>query len=160
MAGFVNRTLLIATVVLGLFGKRVAFAAEPPADCTLLSADDVKKAVGKRYDAPLLMGDPHTFISANGDTDCNYTPRNVGEPLMLRVFVDSSPEQATEIFAKLETFHGSTTAVPGIGDEAYLDAKHAIHVRKGKVRYFIDLSEDAKADKPVEDLAAVVAGKL
>ena len=37
----------------------------------------------------------------------------------------------------------------GIGDEAYLDAQHGLHVRKGKVRFFI--SAKAANDKQLRD---------
>ncbi|MGA8622580.1 MAG: hypothetical protein WB660_29160 [Candidatus Sulfotelmatobacter sp.] len=48
--------------------------------------------------------------------------------------------------------------MPGVGDEAYLDALHGLHVRKGKVRFFI--SAKAADDKQLRELAGRVAGQL
>jgi hypothetical protein len=153
--------ILVAASFIALSAaSRAQTAATTAEACSLLSPANVAKAVGHSYDAPLLMGDPRTFDNPKGDTDCNYIPRSVGEPLMLRVFVDQSPEQSTELFDKLKAFHGQVTTISGIGDEAYLDSRHAMRVRKGNVRYYLELSEDAKADKPVMELAAEVAARL
>ena len=66
---------------------------------------------------------------------------------------------ATELFARLKSFFGpGSTPVPGVGDEAYLDALHGLHVRKGKVRFFI--SAKAADDKQLRELAGRVAGQL
>jgi hypothetical protein len=136
------------------------YAADVPAACNLLNSSDVKNAVGKPFDAPVPVGDVRLTDSGITDTDCSYTPTRFGQALLFRVYVDSSPEKATELFDKLKTFYGPAADVSGLGDEAYVDSKHAIHVRKGNVRYFLDLGGEAKAEKPVKDLAAVVAGKL
>ncbi|MBZ5719192.1 MAG: hypothetical protein LAO03_02320 [Acidobacteriia bacterium] len=45
----------------------------------------------------------------------------------------------------------------GVGDEAYLDKLHGLHVRKGKVRYFLD---GAGTPKQKSDLAVGIAGQL
>jgi hypothetical protein len=53
--------------------------------------------------------------------------------------------------------------VKGVGDEAYFDKEHAIHVRKGKVRYYLNLSSSensAAKEKQLTELAKEVAGKL
>ena len=52
---------------------------------------------------------------------------------------------------------GKTTAVAGVGDEAYLDKDRGLHVRKGKVRFFIG---GAGTDKQLTDLANGVVGQL
>jgi hypothetical protein len=159
MTGFRKSPIPFAILVASFCSAPVARAADAPADlCSLLSASDVKKAVGKSYEAPRLIGDPR--FSAGADTDCNFTPKNVGEPLLFRVYTDNSPETATDLFDKLQPFHSPATPVSGIGDEAYLDAKHSIHVRKGKLRFYLNVGEDAKDDEPVKKLAAAVAGKL
>jgi hypothetical protein len=47
--------------------------------------------------------------------------------------------------------------VAGIGDEAYIDTGGGIHVRKGKVRYFLSGSAN---EKQIKDLATAVANQL
>ena len=78
--------------------------------------------------------------------------------------MESSPAAAKETFNKLSVYYGPNTAVAGNWDTAYLDAKHAIHVLKGKVRYYLNLdpigTDTAKAEKQLKDLATWVAGQL
>jgi hypothetical protein len=47
--------------------------------------------------------------------------------------------------------------VSGVGDEAYLDKEKGLHVRKGKVRYFLD---GAGSPKQKNDLAVGIAAQL
>ena len=49
-------------------------------------------------------------------------------------------------------------AVTNLGDEAYIDANHGLHVRKGKARFFLD--GGGAADRQREGLAAGIAGQL
>ena len=78
--------------------------------------------------------------------------------------MDPSPSASSELFAKLKMFYSPPTPVAGIGDEAYLDPDHAIHVRKGKVRYYLNLSPISSftpaIEKQIKDLATKVAGQL
>jgi hypothetical protein len=51
----------------------------------------------------------------------------------------------------------------GIGNSAYMDKNHAIHVRKGSVRYFISVSSQdpgTAKEKQAQDLAASVAAQI
>jgi hypothetical protein len=50
--------------------------------------------------------------------------------------------------------------VPGLGDEAYFDPRHAIQARKGKVRFFLSFNDEPTAEKPLKDLASRVAARL
>jgi hypothetical protein len=83
---------------------------------------------------------------------------------MFRTYVDPSPAVATDLFAKLHRFYGTGTAVKDLGDEAYFDDQHGLHVRKGKVRYFLSLDAagdfTAAREKQLKDLATAVAGRL
>jgi len=47
--------------------------------------------------------------------------------------------------------------VSGVGDEAYLDKLGGLHVRKGKVRYFLSGTRDSKK---LNDLARGIAAQL
>ena len=87
-----------------------------------------------------------------------YLPSQERVPIV-QGYVDPSPSASAELFARLKSFFGQgSTSVTGIGDEAYLDAQHGLHVRKGKVRFFI--SAKAANDKQLRDLATGVAGQL
>ena len=151
------------TILFALCAACPAHAGEPPADlCSLLPAADVSKALGHPYDAPQKSVAPRPFANTNTGTDCNYLSKSSGK-LWFRVYVDPSPAAAGELFAKLSMWYGTPTPVKGIGDEAYFDKEHAIHVRKGKVRYYLNLSSSESAwekEKQLTALTSAVAGKL
>jgi hypothetical protein len=146
MATSCNRTLIAAILVLATCAIRSA-ANEPPADlCSLLPAADVSKALGQTYSAPEKSVAPRPFKDTNEGTDCNYNAK--GSKFWFRAYVDPSPSEAKDLFARLSKYYGPQTPVPGLGDEAYLDAKHAIHVRKGRIRYYLNIT-------PVDSVSAV-----
>ena len=141
-----------------------AAAGEPPADlCALLPAADVSQILGQNYGAPDKSVAPRPYANTNTGTDCRYHSKSGGE-LWFRAYVDPSPAAATELFAKLGMWYSPQTPVKNIGDEAYFDPQHAIHVRKGKVRYYINFSGaknfSAAIQKQIENLAGKVAGQL
>jgi hypothetical protein len=138
-----------------------ARAADPPSDlCSLLPASDVSRIVGKAYGSPQSSTAPRPYANTNSGTDCSYSPSGAGSQLLFRTYVDNSPSQATDLFARLKMFYSPPTPVAGIGDEAYFDPQHAIHVRKGKVRYYLQLGKQSSAEGPLKDLANLVAGKI
>jgi hypothetical protein len=74
------------------------------------------------------------------------------------VYVDPSASASAELFAKLKMYSGAGSKdVSGVGDEAYLDKLGDLHVRKGKVRYFLSGSRDSKK---LNDLANGIAAQL
>jgi hypothetical protein len=85
-------------------------------------------------------------------------------PFAFRVYVDPSTAVAKDTFTKLSAFYAPNKPVAGNWDIAYLDAHHAIHVQKGKVRYYLNLNpigtDAAKAEKQLITLATWVAGQL
>jgi hypothetical protein len=139
-----------------------AQAAEPPADlCSLLPAAEVSKVLGRDYDSPQKTVAPRPYQNTASGTDCNYLAK--GSKLWFRAYVDPSPSAAADLFARLSKFYGPQTPVNGIGDEAYFDAEHALHVRKGKVRFYLNLDpvDSASAtEKQLRDLASRVSGRL
>ena len=137
---------------------QLAAAAEPPADlCSLLPTAVVRKTLGQTYDSPLKTVAPRPYANTAEGTDCTYQSKSGN--LLFRAYVDPSPAAAAELFARLKSFFGRGSAsVAGIGDEAYLDAQHGLHVRKGKVRFFV--SAKAASDKQLSDLAIGVVGQL
>lgn len=150
-----NRFLWVVALLLVCSGEP-ARAAEPPSDlCSLLPSAAVSKILGRSYGSPEKKVAPRPFRNTNEGTDCVYGGVN---GLLFRVYVDPSPSASADLFAKLKGYLGSgSTAVSGVGDEAYLDKEKGLHVRKGKVRYFLD---GAGTPKQKSDLAVGIAGQL
>ncbi|HKF21412.1 MAG TPA: hypothetical protein VKE93_07580 [Candidatus Angelobacter sp.] len=160
------RKLLFVAAVVAVTSCAAVSAAtrEPPANlCSLLSAADVSKTLGQTYDAPQESVAPRPFPNTNTGTDCNYLSKS-GNKLWFRAYVDSSPSEAADLFAKLSKFYGTPKPVKGLGDEAYFDQEDALHVRKGKVRFYINLSTmqtfNPAKQKQIRALANLVAGRL
>jgi len=154
---------ITASLLLTTCAVHSATAAEPPADlCALLPAAEVSKILGRAYDSPQESVAPRPFANTATGTDCNYLAR--GSKLWFRVYVDPSPSAAAHLFAKLSAFHGPPTPVTGLGDEAYLDSRHALHARKGKVRFYINLDPlgtfTPAVEKQLRDLGDRVVGRL
>jgi hypothetical protein len=146
-----------ATFLLVTCSVQLASAAEPPADlCSLLPAAVVSKTLGETYASPKETVAPKPFMNTNSGTDCTYEASH--NSLLFRAYVDPSPSASAELFARLKSFFGKgSTQVPGLGDEAYMDVQHGLHVRKGKVRFFLSGSGN---DKQLKDLASGVVGQL
>ena len=155
--------VLVAVLLIVTCGAPFAWAADAPSDlCSLLSPADVSKILGQNFSAPVKTEAPRPFANTNTGTDCNYAGKN--GKLWFRAYVDPSPAAATDLFARLSKFYGTPTPVNGMGDEAYLDRDHALHARKGKVRFYLNLSPinpfTPAKQKQLTDLGSVVAGKL
>jgi hypothetical protein len=141
-----------------------ARANEPPADlCSLLPASEVSKTLGRAYDSPQESVAPRPYRNTAQGTDCSYRSTD-GSRLLFRAYVDPSPSAAAELFDRLAKFFGAQTPIAGLGDQAYLDGEHGLHVRKGKVRFFISLDSRGPFTqvraKQLEDLAGRVAAQL
>lgn len=159
-------SLILATLLSTTCAARSASANEPPADlCSLLPAAEVTKTLGQSYDSPQKAVAPRPYANTAEGTDCHYAPKNNrASTLWFRTYVDPSPAAATDLFARLKIFYSPPTPVASLGDEAYFDPKHGLHVRKGKVRFFLSL-ENMKSftpanEKQLKDLATRVTGQL
>lgn len=152
-----NRVFWIAVVSLVLCFGELANAAEPPSDvCSLLPPAVLSKTLGRSYGAPKKTAAPRPFANTNEGTNCTYD--SGAKSFLFLVYVDPSVPASTDLFAKLKSYFGKgSTDVSGVGDEAYLDKSGALHVRKGKVRYFLDGSTDGKQ---LKDLANAIAAQL
>jgi hypothetical protein len=155
-------SLIAATFVVTTCAVHSARAAEPPADlCSLLPAAEVSKTLGRAYDSPQKSVAPRPFSNTATGTDCNYLAK--GSKLWFRAYVDPSPSAAADLFAKLSKFYGRQTPITGLGDAAYFDEEHGLHVRKGKVRFYINLEPmdfTPAIEKQLKDLASRVTGRL
>ncbi len=165
---YAMRTLPIAVVLaFAVSCANLALEAkEPPSDaCQLLSAAQLAKMLGQPFGAPAKTTAPAAAQDRITGTDCTYQT-SAGGPrkVLFRIYVDPSPAVAKDTFAKLSMFFGPNKAVTGNWDTAYFDSRHAIHVQKGKVRYYLNLNplgaDAAKAEKQLKDLATLIAGEL
>lgn len=163
MAHLQKLFLIVAILFLTTCTVFSARAAEPPADlCSLLPAADLSKALGRAYDPPQKTVAPRPFANTNQGTDCSYknSKDSRGGTLLFRIYVDPSPAASKDLFARLSMFYGPPTPV-SIGDQAYFDKNHGLHVLKGKVRFFLAADNFAPpVQKQLEELASQICGKL
>jgi hypothetical protein len=162
---YLNRLSLIAAAfVLTTCALPSARATEPPADlCSLLPAAELTKTLGQTYDAPQKSIAPRPFANTNTGTDCTYKRSKDARErkLLFRAYVDPSPSAASDLFARLGKFYGPPTPITGVGDQAYFDKNHGLHVLKGKVRFYIAMDDFTPAiQKQLENLARQIAGRL
>jgi hypothetical protein len=131
----------------------------------MLPAAQLAKVLEQSFGSPMKAVAPAAFAGSPMGTDCTYATGNgLRRKLLFRIYVESSPAVAKETFTKLSAYYGPNTAATGNWDAGYLDAVHAIHLQKGKVRYYLKLdpigTDTAKAERQLKDLAAWVAGQL
>jgi hypothetical protein len=162
MAKLKNRSLIAATFFLvTACGVQFASATEAPADpCELLPAATVSKTLGQAYGAPQASIAPRPYANTVQGTDCRYEPKGAGSRLWFRVYFDPSPSDATGLFARLKMFYSPLTPITGVGDEAYFDPAHALHARKGNVRFYLQLAGASANESQLSSLASQVAGQL
>jgi len=159
-----NRWSVAAILPAVIWGVQFASAAEPPADlCSLLPASQVTRTLGKAFDSPQKSVAPRPFRDTAEGTDCRYQARS-GGGVWFRAYVDPSPSASAALFDRLAAFYSPPTPVSGLADQAYFDKNHGLHVRKGKVRYFLQLSGmgpfTPERQKQLEDLASGIAAQL
>jgi len=154
-----------ALLLLAALASPAAWAADAPADpCSLLSAADVSKALGHEFAAPQSSVAPRPYKNTAQGTDCRYRAKEGKGSLLFRVYFDASAAESADLQAKLKMFYGTPTPVPGVGDETYLDSHHALHARKGNVRFFLEIanmdSSKATNDKQLVSLANAIGKRI
>ena len=158
-----GKGLLIAAMLVVTAYVPFAKAATAPADpCSLLTAAAVSSTLGGTFGAPEESVAPRPFANTVEGKDCHYKTQSGREELLFRVYFDHSAQEATDLHARLKMWFGSGGTPASVGDEAYFDASHAIHVRKGNVRYYLTASHGSQPDvrQQIIALAAQVAGEL
>ena len=161
---YLNRlSLIAATFLVTASAVHSASATDAPADvCSLLPAAEVSKILGQAYDSPQKSVAPRPFGNTVTGTDCRH--RSLHSKLLFRAYFDPSPSAAVDLFAKLSKFYGTPTPISGLGDAAYFDEAHGLHVRKGNVRFYINLDPidtfTPAMEKQLVDLAGRVSGRL
>jgi hypothetical protein len=154
----INKGSLVIAVFLSAAGlAEVARAANAPADpCSLLTPAAVSTTLGGTFGAPQKSVAPRPFPNTVQGTDCHYETSNGRHELLFRIYYDHSVAEATGLHAKLKMWFGSGSTPATVGDEANLDNHHALHARKGNVRFFLDGGDD----KRLTALGNIVAGEL
>lgn len=158
--------LILATFLVSACVVQSARASEPPADlCSLLPAAQVNTILGAAYDSPQKTVAPRFSAGTATGTDCNYKSEDAAaSKVLFRGYVDPSADETKWLFLRLSKFYKTTTAVSGLGDEAYFDDAHGLHVRKGKVRLFFNLAPmgdfTPAREKQLKDLASSVVAQL
>jgi hypothetical protein len=157
----------MAAVVLFSFSSvGAAWCKEPPTDlCSLLPAAKLTKVLNQTFDSPVKSTAPAAYHNTPTGTQCSYASKD-GFPrkIVFITYVEPSAAAAKENFAKLKMWFGPPTPVAGVGDDAYRDSNCAIHVQKGRVRYYINMvpigTYTPEKEKQLKDLAESVAGQI
>jgi hypothetical protein len=162
---FHERSLVSAITLAAAFAFADAHAANAPADpCSLLPAAAVSKTVGRDFGEPAKSVAPRPYRNTPQGTDCLYRSKGGRGSLLFRVYFDPSPSESAELFNRLKMMFGGGTSVPGVGDDTYFDSQHALHERKGNVRFYLSLDGTGATppakEKTLTNLANAIGGRL
>ena|SRR5579863_5235413 len=146
-----RRLLMVAAFLMVTFVAPLARGGDLPSDlCSLLPTAVVNKTLRETFNGPEKKVAPRPFRNTNEGTDCVY--KSGADVVLFRIYIDPSPESAKDLFAKLKQYFGAgSTDMSGMGDEAYVDQNKGLHVRKGKVRFFIDGVRNEQQRKALGD---------
>lgn len=137
---------------------RPAFAGPAPSGCSMLTPAEIEKVLGQPFGAPSESKAPPAYGVAPWGSHCDYASEKGSKThVTFIVYADATAAQAKQTFDSLSLWFAPKSK-PAIGDEAYIDSGHAIHVRKGKVRYYISL--EPANEKQLKDLATDVASRM
>jgi hypothetical protein len=154
------KLLLIAAALLlaGACSTRSAYAAPQATGCSMLTPAQIQKVLGQPFGAPSESKWPPAYGQQPWGSNCQYaSQKGAHTKVTFIVYVDASAAEAKQTFDKL-SFWFAPKSKPAIGDSAYIDAQGAIHVLKGKVRYYIAI--DPSNEKQIKDLAASIAARI
>lgn len=152
---------LVLALFLFAFHPNPAAAKDLPADvCSLLTTQQLQKTLKQTFGAAVKTSAPPAYRGQSEGTNCRYSDSSGRHEVVLIVYVDHSPDEAKQTFDKLSAWYPAASKPSGIGDSAYIDKSHAIHVLKGSVRYFINPGSSSSSDQQVQDLANAVAAQL
>lgn len=137
----------------------------PPDTCSLLTSGHLERILGQPFDLYERSLAPASRRDQLPGRECDYaTRKGAVRKVILIVFVDSSAEQARKTYDALTTWLAPKSKPAGVGDAAFIDDNRAIHVLKGRVRYYINIiPSDAKIfekEKLLTQLAALVAAQV
>jgi|SRR5487761_706939 len=150
--------IVAAFLVTGVGSTRSAYAAPQATGCSMLTPAQIQKVLGQPFGAPKVGKWPPAYGKQPWGTECEYKSMKTPDvKVTFIVYVEASPSEAKQTFDKLSMWFPAKSK-PAIGDSAYIDRSHAIHVLKGKVRYYISI--DPANEKQAKDLATSIAGRI
>jgi hypothetical protein len=132
--------------------------AAPADGCSMLPSSLLDKTLGRSFGKPSESKWPPAYGQQPWGSNCQYSSRPAGTSVDFIVYIDASPQAAKQTFESLKTWFPPASMTAGIGDSAYIDKNGAIHVLKGKVRYFISMHPANEAH--LKAVAAGVATRL
>lgn len=139
-------------------GARMVYAAPSAGGCSMLTPTQIQKVLGQPFGAPTETKASPAYAGQSWGSNCRYISQQ-GPHVAVEfiVYVDATPTDARQTFQKLSLWFPAKSKPP-IGDSAYIGSNGAIHVLKGKVRYYIAI--DPSNEKETKDLAASIAGRI
>ncbi len=150
--------MVVAFLAFAMVSARLAYAAPQADGCSLLTAAQIQKVLGQPFGKPTESKFPPAYGKQPWGSHCEYTSQKGPHVrVVFIVYVDVSASEAKQTFDRLSMWFAPKSK-PAIGDSAYMDASHAIHVLKGKVRYYISIHP--ANEKELKDLAASVAARI
>jgi hypothetical protein len=159
--------VLLPVLALVFFLASISDSAKalPPDACSLLTPTELERVLGQPFELSDRSLAPASAPGQPGGRECDYTAqKGVSRKVVLIAFVDGSAAQARETYDKLSLWLSPKAKVAGTWDVAYMDDNHAIHVLKGKVRYYVNIvpfgSANSEKEKKLKDLAGCVAEQI
>lgn len=150
--------ILVATLVLATCGVE-ALASPPANECSELSPAQIQKVLGHPFGEADKTQAPPAFGKQPWGAHCTYaSQKGTNVRVDFIIYTDASAAEAKQTFERLMMWFPAKSKPSGIGDSAYIDSRGAIHVLKGKTRYF--LSVDPRDESHLKELASSVAANL
>ncbi len=135
----------------------VARAQSDP--CSWLTTDRLSQQFnGAKFDAPQKVAAPPAYAGQTPGTLCIYN-NNRTPTVELTVYVDRSTAEATDTFDRLKLSFPPASKPNGLGDDAYFDKNHGLHVRKGSTRFFLRVMSPYQ-ERDATTLATIVVSKI
>ena len=151
--------ILIVALVLATGGRQAALALPSANECSPLSPAQIQKVIAQPFGEPDKAQAPPAFGKQPWGTHCTYdSQKGTKVRVDFIIYTDASAAEAKQTFERLMMWFPAKSKPSGIGDSAYIDSRGAIHVLKGKTRYFLSL--DPGDETHLKDLASSVAAHL
>ena len=162
---FVYFTFALLVFMLTHNGAALPAKVLPTDTCSLLPPGELQKVLEQHFGAPQRSTAPAAYPGLPSGTECDYMAQNgLTRKVVFIFYADPSAAGAKETFGKLSMWFAPKSRPSGIGDAAYIDGDHAIHVLKGKVRYYINIipigTITPQKEKQLRDLAVSVAARI
>jgi hypothetical protein len=159
--------VLLTVLALAFFLASVSASAKalPPDACSLLTPTQLQRILSQPFELSDRSLAPAAAPGEPTGRECDYAAQKGGSRKVVFIaFVDGSSVQARATYDKLSLWLSPKAKVAGTWDVAYMDDNHAIHVLKGKVRYYINIvpfgTANSEKDKKLKDLAECVAEQI